>query len=94
MFFICNSKYIAIVSYEQRQSYKDDFNAEYDEYRTLHARMESVTRRFMKLDAQRKLLSPGSKEYQVKVAFSTVKTLFMKVYIVTKIIILDYTNVQ
>ncbi|XP_072848613.2 RNA polymerase II elongation factor ELL2 [Pogona vitticeps] len=58
-------KYIAIVSYEQRQSYKDDFNAEYDEYRSLHARMESVTRRFMKLDAQRKLLSPGSKEYQI-----------------------------
>ncbi|NWI15687.1 ELL2 factor, partial [Crypturellus soui] len=58
-------KYIAIVSYEQRQSYKDDFNAEYDEYRNLHARMENVTRRFMKLDAQRKLLSPGSKEYQV-----------------------------
>ncbi|NWH59746.1 ELL2 factor, partial [Geococcyx californianus] len=59
-------KYIAITSYEQRQNYKDDFNAEYDEYRILHARMESVTRRFMKLDAQRKLLSPGSKEYQVK----------------------------
>ncbi|XP_053149483.1 RNA polymerase II elongation factor ELL2 isoform X2 [Hemicordylus capensis] len=58
-------KYIAIVSYEQRQNYKDDFNAEYDEYRNLHARMESVTRRFMKLDAQRKLLSPGSKEYQI-----------------------------
>ncbi|XP_064356404.1 RNA polymerase II elongation factor ELL2-like [Dromaius novaehollandiae] len=58
-------KYIAIVSYEQRQSYKDDFNAEYDEYRNLHARMENVTRRFMKLDAQRKLLSPGSKEYQI-----------------------------
>ncbi|XP_042304261.1 RNA polymerase II elongation factor ELL2 isoform X2 [Sceloporus undulatus] len=58
-------KYKAIVSYEQRQSYKDDFNAEYDEYRTLHARMESVTRRFMKLDAQRKLVSPGSKEYQI-----------------------------
>ncbi|CAI5787243.1 RNA polymerase II elongation factor ELL2 [Podarcis lilfordi] len=58
-------KYIAIISYEQRQSYKDDFNAEYDEYRTLHARMESVTRRFMKLDAQRKLVSPGSKEYQI-----------------------------
>ncbi|XP_009882637.1 PREDICTED: RNA polymerase II elongation factor ELL2 [Charadrius vociferus] len=58
-------KYIAIVSYEQRQSYKDDFNAEYDEYRNLHARIEHITRRFMKLDAQRKLLSPGSKEYQI-----------------------------
>lgn len=68
-FFFKKRKYIAIISYEQRQSYKDDFNAEYDEYRTLHARMESVTRRFMKLDAQRKLVSPGSKEYQVKLAF-------------------------
>lgn len=59
-------KYIAIVSYEQRQNYKDDFNAEYDEYRALHARMETVARKFIKLDAQRKRLSPGSKEYQVK----------------------------
>ncbi|KAM9262976.1 RNA polymerase II elongation factor ELL2 isoform 2-T4 [Morus bassanus] len=58
-------KYGAIVSFEQRQRYRDDFNAEYDEYRNLHARIESVTRRFMELDAQRKLLSPGSKEYQV-----------------------------
>ncbi|XP_024419344.1 RNA polymerase II elongation factor ELL2 [Desmodus rotundus] len=57
-------KYIAIVSYEQRQNYKDDFNAEYDEYRALHARMETVARKFIKLDAQRKRLSPGSKEYQ------------------------------
>ncbi|XP_065601667.1 RNA polymerase II elongation factor ELL2 isoform X2 [Cyrtonyx montezumae] len=58
-------KYIAIVSYEQRQNYKDDFNAEYDEYRSLHARMESIARKFMKLDEQRKQLSPGSKEYQM-----------------------------
>ncbi|XP_006885436.1 PREDICTED: RNA polymerase II elongation factor ELL2 [Elephantulus edwardii] len=57
-------KYIAIVSYEQRQNYKDDFFAEYDEYRALYARMETVARRFIKLDAQRKRLSPGSKEYQ------------------------------
>ncbi|KAK2516240.1 hypothetical protein Q9233_013836 [Columba guinea] len=57
-------KYIAIVSYKQRQSYKDDFNAEYDEYRNLHARMESISRRFMELDAQQKLLTPWSKEYQ------------------------------
>ncbi|XP_077203778.1 RNA polymerase II elongation factor ELL2 isoform X1 [Paroedura picta] len=58
-------KYIAIVSYEQRQSYKDDFNAEYDEYRTLHARMESVTRRFMELDTHRKMLTPGTLDYQI-----------------------------
>ncbi|NWI31695.1 ELL2 factor, partial [Sula dactylatra] len=58
-------KYQAIVSFEQRERYKDDFNAEYDEYRHLHARIEKVNRRFMALDAQRKLLSPDSKEYQV-----------------------------
>ncbi|XP_054665896.1 RNA polymerase II elongation factor ELL2 isoform X4 [Grus americana] len=58
-------KYVAIVSYEQRQSYKNDFYAEYDEYRNLHARIENTTRKFVKLDAQRKLLSPGSKEYQM-----------------------------
>ncbi|XP_005990050.1 RNA polymerase II elongation factor ELL2 isoform X2 [Latimeria chalumnae] len=58
-------KYTAIISYEQRQNYKDDFNAEYEEYRNLHARVESITRRFVKLDAERRLLSPGSKEYQV-----------------------------
>lgn len=51
---------------DQRQHYKDDFNAEYDEYRILHARVESVTRRFTKLDAQCRRLAPGTKEYQVK----------------------------
>ncbi|KAG8598320.1 hypothetical protein GDO81_002563 [Engystomops pustulosus] len=58
-------KYTVIVSKEQRQSYKDDFNSEYDEYRSLHARVESITRKFMQLDAQRKRVSPGSKEYQI-----------------------------
>ncbi|XP_030324776.1 RNA polymerase II elongation factor ELL2 isoform X1 [Calypte anna] len=59
------TKYIPISLWEQRQRYKDDFNAEYDEYRSLHARIESVNRRFMELDQQRKLVSPGSKEYQM-----------------------------
>ncbi|OCU02295.1 RNA polymerase II elongation factor ELL2 [Xenopus laevis] len=57
-------KYTVIVSSEQRQTYKDDFNSEYDEYRSLHARVENVTRKFMQLDTQRKSLSPGSKEYK------------------------------
>lgn len=51
---------------DQRQHYKDDFNAEYDEYRILHARVESVTRRFTKLDNRCRRLAPGTKEYQVK----------------------------
>lgn len=58
-------KYIPLVSTDQRQSYKDDFNAEYDEYRQLHARVESITRRFTQLDTQCRKLVPGTKEYQV-----------------------------
>lgn len=56
-----------LVSMDQRQSYKDDFNAEYDEYRLLHARVENITRRFTQLDAQCRKLTPGTKEYQVTV---------------------------
>jgi len=54
-----------MVSMDQRQSYKDDFNAEYDEYRQLHARVENITRRFTELDAKCRKLPPGTKEYQV-----------------------------
>ncbi|NWR58482.1 ELL2 factor, partial [Bucorvus abyssinicus] len=57
-------KYVAVTSHEQRESYKNDFNAEYDEYRALHAQVESVLNRFMKFSEQRKLLSPESKERQ------------------------------
>ena len=44
---------------------KNDFNAEYSEYRGLHARIERVTRRFTQLDAQLRQLSQGSEEYEV-----------------------------
>ncbi|XP_068450450.1 RNA polymerase II elongation factor ELL2 [Clinocottus analis] len=57
-------KYMPMVSVDQRQSYKDDFNAEYDEYRQLHARVENITRRFTELDAKCRKLAPGTKEYQ------------------------------
>uniref|UniRef100_A0A8C9BHI3 Elongation factor for RNA polymerase II n=1 Tax=Phocoena sinus TaxID=42100 RepID=A0A8C9BHI3_PHOSS len=57
-------KYATISSSEQRQSYKNDFNAEYSEYRDLHARIEQVTRRFTQLDAQLRQLSQGSEEYE------------------------------
>ncbi|XP_072137412.1 RNA polymerase II elongation factor ELL2 [Mobula birostris] len=58
-------KYAAIMSQEQRQNYKDDFNAEYGEYRSLHARLERVTKRFLQLDAERKRLSPNTEEYKI-----------------------------
>ncbi|XP_036385013.1 RNA polymerase II elongation factor ELL2 [Megalops cyprinoides] len=57
-------KYTAVVSMAQRQSYKEDFNAEYSEYCGLHARVESITRRFAQLDAQCKRLQPGTKEHR------------------------------
>ncbi|CAL8354613.1 unnamed protein product [Gadus morhua 'NCC'] len=58
------SKYTPLLSLDQRQNYKDDFNSEYDEYRVLHARVESTTRRFTQLDGQCKKLVPGTKEHQ------------------------------
>ncbi|XP_076851017.1 RNA polymerase II elongation factor ELL2 isoform X2 [Brachyhypopomus gauderio] len=58
------ANYTAVVSVDQRQRYKDDFNGEYDEYRVLHARVEGITRRFSHLDAQCRRLSPGTKEYR------------------------------
>lgn len=64
--FFCR-KYIPLVSMDQRQNYKDDFNAEYDEYRLLHTRVENITRRFTQLDSQCRKLVAGSKEHQVAV---------------------------
>ncbi|XP_010198510.2 RNA polymerase II elongation factor ELL2 [Colius striatus] len=58
-------KYKAIVSLEQCQSYKDDFNAEYDEHQNLHRELESISRKFKDLDAQWRVTSPGSEEYQL-----------------------------
>ncbi|XP_053321692.1 RNA polymerase II elongation factor ELL [Spea bombifrons] len=57
-------KYTAIASQEQRQSYKNDFNAEYNEYRDLHARIERITRRFTQLDSKLKQLCQGTEEYK------------------------------
>ncbi|KAM9507541.1 RNA polymerase II elongation factor ELL2 [Guaruba guarouba] len=59
------TKYTRIVSKEQRESYKEDFYADYGEYRTLHAWIESISKIFMNFDERRKHLPPESKEYQV-----------------------------
>ncbi|KAM5237974.1 RNA polymerase II elongation factor ELL [Ctenodactylus gundi] len=56
--------YVVISSSEQRQRYKNDFNAEYSEYRDLHARIEQITRRFTQLDEQLRQLPQGSAEYE------------------------------
>uniref|UniRef100_A0A673IM14 RNA polymerase II elongation factor ELL-like n=1 Tax=Sinocyclocheilus rhinocerous TaxID=307959 RepID=A0A673IM14_9TELE len=57
-------KYTVISSQEQRQSYKNDFNAEYSEYRGLHARIESITRQFTILDTELKQLQQGTDKYK------------------------------
>lgn len=58
------SKYTVICSHDQRQSYKQDFNKEYSEYRDLHARIDGVTRQFMELDTQLKQLHHESHKYK------------------------------
>ncbi|XP_018583803.1 RNA polymerase II elongation factor ELL isoform X1 [Scleropages formosus] len=58
------SKYTPIASQEQRQSYKNDFNAEYSEYRGLHARIEGITRQFTVLDSELKQLQQGTDKYK------------------------------
>ncbi|KAL2090283.1 hypothetical protein ACEWY4_014971 [Coilia grayii] len=58
-------KYTVIGSPEQRQSYKNDFNAEYSEYRGLHARIEGITRQFTVLDAELKQLQQGTDKYKL-----------------------------
>ncbi|CAJ1074402.1 RNA polymerase II elongation factor ELL-like [Xyrichtys novacula] len=58
------SSYTKIQSNDQRQTYKQDFNREYSEYRDLHARIEGVTRQFMGLDTQLKQLHHQSHKYK------------------------------
>ncbi|XP_044023228.1 RNA polymerase II elongation factor ELL-like [Siniperca chuatsi] len=58
------STYTGIRSHDQRQSYKQDFNREYSEYRDLHARIDGVTRQFMELDTQLKQLHHESHKYK------------------------------
>ncbi|KAJ8277270.1 hypothetical protein GJAV_G00073370 [Gymnothorax javanicus] len=58
------TKYTEISSQEQRQNYKNDFNAEYSEYRGLHARIEGITRQFTVLDSELKQLQQGTDKYK------------------------------
>lgn len=55
-----------ISSRHQRQSYKQEFNQDYSEYRLLHARIDDVTQQFMQLNAQLQQLSRESCKYRVK----------------------------
>ncbi|KAM3609090.1 uncharacterized protein V6R79_009632 [Siganus canaliculatus] len=58
-------KYSIITALEQRQQYKDDFCAEYDEYRALHDRIGAITEMFVQLGSKINTLSPGTQEYKL-----------------------------
>lgn len=58
-------KYSTITALEQRQQYKDDFCAEYDEYRALHDRIGAITEMFVQLGSKINTLSPGTQEYKL-----------------------------
>ncbi|NWZ88433.1 ELL factor, partial [Poecile atricapillus] len=59
-------KYVAIVSLDQRQHYKDDFNAEYEEYRNLYTRIDKIREHFTQLQEQWKSVTAGSEAHQVE----------------------------
>ena len=66
-----------INSPEQRQRYKNDFNAEYSEYRGLHARIEGITRQFTVLDNELKQLPQGTDKYKVDFLKDTQNIIFV-----------------
>ncbi|XP_052697883.1 RNA polymerase II elongation factor ELL-like [Crassostrea angulata] len=57
-------KYIAISNGPQRAKYKQDFNAEYQEYRDLHDNVEKVTKKFAELETLMRQAQPGTEEYE------------------------------
>ncbi|CAL8289301.1 unnamed protein product [Gadus morhua 'NCC'] len=58
------SAYTVILDQQQRLRYKQDFNQEYQEYRGLHARIDDLTRQFMRLNTQLRQRSHGSREHK------------------------------
>ncbi|XP_014808191.1 PREDICTED: RNA polymerase II elongation factor ELL3 [Calidris pugnax] len=58
--------YRTICSSEQRRAYEAAFSADYGEYCDLHARVGSVSRRFVQLGAKMKTLKQGTKERKAR----------------------------
>ncbi|NXW80126.1 ELL factor, partial [Hirundo rustica] len=65
--------YVAIVSLEQHQCYKDDFNEECEEYWNLHSHMDKIKENFRQFHEQWKSLTAGSEAYHIK-KDKTIKT--------------------
>lgn len=75
------SKYTTIRDVEQRRRYKADFNADYKEYRDLHAMVERVSRRFAMLEKRLKQESPTTSGYKVSVPYISLKSYFLEHYL-------------
>ncbi|GLV31625.1 Suppressor of Triplolethal [Carabus blaptoides fortunei] len=58
------TEYTTIKNVEQRKRYKADFNADYAEYRDLHAVVETVSRRFAQLEERLKQEDQSSQAYK------------------------------
>ena len=50
---------------KQRSNYKEIFNSQYEEYRQLHANVDSVTRRFRQLEKEIRGVRQGTEDYEV-----------------------------
>ena len=78
-------KYVEILTDEQRTSYKNDFNAEYDEYKMLSEKTSDRTKIFRDLNAKMKSTEDVD-EYEVRAAryfyfISLVTFLFFTMYL-------------
>ncbi|XP_020011793.1 RNA polymerase II elongation factor ELL3 [Castor canadensis] len=58
-------QYRSIHSAEQQQAYEQDFEADYAEYRMLHARVGAASQRFIELGAEIKRVQRGTPEHKV-----------------------------
>ncbi|XP_004623411.1 RNA polymerase II elongation factor ELL3 [Octodon degus] len=58
-------QYRTIHSTEQQRAYEQDFEADYAEYRILHARVGTASQRFIELGAEIKRVQPGTPEHKV-----------------------------
>ncbi|XP_059952725.1 RNA polymerase II elongation factor ELL3 isoform X2 [Mesoplodon densirostris] len=58
-------QYRAIHSAEQHHAYKQDFETDYAEYRTLHARVGAASQRFRELGAEMKSTQRGTPEHKM-----------------------------
>lgn len=63
-------QYRAIHSAEQHHAYKQDFETDYAEYRTLHARVGAANQRFRELGAEMKSTQRGTPEYKVRAGWA------------------------